>query len=241
VGRTPYSGLLLFKMLLIGIWYGGLSDEMVEEKANADLYVMKFLGLSLEDNVPDHSTLSRFRTHMTALNAWDTLLNDINHQIDEYGLLVKSGVSVDASVTVSQRKPSRKTTYEVHHERDEVSDEPEAKKFMQQVEVVESGADTEARFTKKGGKTLFGYKQHTAVDRQGLVLSVVSSASNQHDSLALESVIRKAVLTGRSVIYTDKAYVSQKHHELLKCRICSGYLHFLRKIMVKYFIRSSIL
>lgn len=33
-GRPAYSGLLLFKMLLVGIWNGGLSDESVEDMAN---------------------------------------------------------------------------------------------------------------------------------------------------------------------------------------------------------------
>ncbi|MCX8519346.1 MAG: transposase, partial [Methylophilaceae bacterium] len=36
-GRPAYSGLLLFKMLLVGIWYGGLSDERVEAMANENL------------------------------------------------------------------------------------------------------------------------------------------------------------------------------------------------------------
>ena len=30
VGRKAYSGIILFKMLLVGIWYG-LSDERTEE------------------------------------------------------------------------------------------------------------------------------------------------------------------------------------------------------------------
>ena len=42
-------------MLLVGIWQNGLSDEAVEDMANASLHVMRFLGLSLEDDVPDHS------------------------------------------------------------------------------------------------------------------------------------------------------------------------------------------
>ncbi|WP_295625550.1 transposase, partial [uncultured Nitrosomonas sp.] len=60
-GRPGYPGLLLFKMLLSGIWHGGLSDESVEDMANANLHVMRFFGLSLEHDVPNHSVLSRFR------------------------------------------------------------------------------------------------------------------------------------------------------------------------------------
>lgn len=64
-GQAAYSGVLLFKMLLVGYWMGGLSDRLVEEAANENLSVMCFLGLSLEDLVPDHSVLSRFRTQLT--------------------------------------------------------------------------------------------------------------------------------------------------------------------------------
>jgi len=35
-GHPAYPGLLLFRMLLIGIWHGGLSDEAVEDMANVN-------------------------------------------------------------------------------------------------------------------------------------------------------------------------------------------------------------
>jgi len=88
-GRPAYSGLLLFKMLLVGIWNGGLSDESVEDIANSNLHVMRFLGLSLEDDVPDHFVLSRFRTRLAAATVWDGLLAEINRQIQAYIITVK--------------------------------------------------------------------------------------------------------------------------------------------------------
>ncbi len=71
-------------MLLVGIWNGGLSDESVEEMANSNLHVMRFLGLLLEDDVPDHSVLSRFRTWLTAADAWDRLMNDPAPRDEKY-------------------------------------------------------------------------------------------------------------------------------------------------------------
>ncbi len=85
------SGLLLFKMLLVGIWHGGLSDESAEDTANSNLHVMRFLGLSLEDDVPDHSVLSRFRTRLTAADAWDELLDEVNRQIHMHDITVRKG------------------------------------------------------------------------------------------------------------------------------------------------------
>ena len=80
-GRPAYPGILLFKMLLVGIWHGGLTDEAVEDRANSNLDVMRFLNLALEDEMPDHSVLSRFRTRLTQATAWDSLLDAINQQI----------------------------------------------------------------------------------------------------------------------------------------------------------------
>ena len=73
IGRPAYPDFLLFKMLLVSIWNGGPSDEAVEDTTNSNLHVMRFLGLNLEDDVPDHSVLPRFRTRLTAAHAWDGL------------------------------------------------------------------------------------------------------------------------------------------------------------------------
>jgi IS5 family transposase len=56
-------------MLLIGIWYD-LSDRDVEDMVSENLSAMKFCGLQLENNVPDHTVLSRFRTKLTDQNAF---------------------------------------------------------------------------------------------------------------------------------------------------------------------------
>jgi len=107
-GRPAYSGLLLFKILLVGIWNGGLSDESAEDMANSNLHVMRFLGLSLEDDVPDHSVLSRFRTRLTAAHAWDKLLARVNEQIQMHDIMVRKDWHVDTSITQNQRKPKIK-------------------------------------------------------------------------------------------------------------------------------------
>ncbi|MBX3641433.1 MAG: hypothetical protein KF888_13235 [Nitrosomonas sp.] len=40
---VAYPRLLLFKMLLIDLWPGGLGDESAEDMANANLHVTYFL------------------------------------------------------------------------------------------------------------------------------------------------------------------------------------------------------
>ncbi len=59
-GRKAYPPLALFKMCLLQTWYG-LSDYGVEEQVNDSLSAMRFCDLQLEDEVPDHSIICRFR------------------------------------------------------------------------------------------------------------------------------------------------------------------------------------
>ena len=63
-GKAAYSPLLLFKMLLLEQWYG-LSDYQVEEEVNDRITFSRFCGISMDNSVPDHSVLSRFRTALT--------------------------------------------------------------------------------------------------------------------------------------------------------------------------------
>ena len=204
-GRPAYPGLLLFKMLLVGIWNGGLSDESVEDMANSNLHVMRFLGLSLEDAVPDHSVLSRFRTRLTAAGAWDGLLTQMNEQIQMHDIMVRKGNHVDASITQSQRKPRTKPAYEVVSDREERNDEADARTAMQVIEVTQPGVDSEARWVRKGGKPVLGYKQHTLVDDNGLVLAVETTAANCHDSRPLLDLLDKANIRPRVRVHADKA------------------------------------
>jgi len=218
IGRPAYPGLLLFKMLLVGLWHGGLSDEAVEDMANVNLHVLCFLSLALEDDVPDHSVLSRFRTQLTKAQAWDGLLAEINRQMEGRSLLVKSGSHVDASITHSPRKPKTKPTYEIVSDREERDDEADAQANLRVIEVTQPGVDGEARWVKKAGKSVFGYKQHTLVDHQGLVIAVETTPANRHDSQAFIDLVDKANLQAGSRIHADKAYCSQKHQDALKER-----------------------
>ena len=59
-GRPAYPSLLMFKVLLLQSLYG-LSDAEMEEALGDRLSFRRFVGLSLTDAVPDHTTICRFR------------------------------------------------------------------------------------------------------------------------------------------------------------------------------------
>jgi len=210
-GRQAYSGLLLFKMLLIGIWYN-LSDERVEESVNDSLSMMNFCGLDVDDNVPDHSVMSRFRSELTEKKAFDRLLKKINRQLSSHKVIVKNGIGiVDATITNTPRCPKGSTGYEVAEDRNEEAREGEDKDKeelqMQVVKITQPGVDNEARYLKKGKHLNFGFKKHVLVDENGLQLSVHTTTANEHDSKGLRPCLENqdeelAVMS----CYTDKGY-----------------------------------
>lgn len=217
-GCKPYNGVVLFKMLLVGIW-NGLSDEKTEEHVNDSLSAMKFCGLSLEDNVPDHSTLSRFRTALTVNKGMDKLLLSINKQLERHGVLIQSGVKVDASLTESPRKPKGAIHYQIAEDRkeDQVSQQEQSQQERSLKKLQGKGVDAEGRWVRKNGRSVFGYKHHDAVDENGLILSVHTTTANQHDSKGLKPLLKKTPKKYlRKGLAADKGYKVPDNDNLLK-------------------------
>jgi transposase, IS5 family len=103
-GRPSYPLLTLFKALLLQQWYG-LSDPRTEEAMTDSISFRRFVGLSLSDTVPDHSTLSRFRAQLG--NRFESLLEAFNTQLDQRGLIVRRGTLIDASFVQSSSRDKR--------------------------------------------------------------------------------------------------------------------------------------
>lgn len=217
-GEKPYSGLVLFKMLLIGMW-NKLSDVRLEEHVNDSLSATKFCGLQLEDQVPDNSTISRFRTLLCEKKAFDRLLEVVNDELEKHHLIINEGIKVDASLTDSPFRPRGKKTYQVAEDRKE-DQLPESEKQKQEDsirEIVSDGVDKEARFLSKRGKPHYGYKKQIAVDGDGMVLSVHTTAANEHDSKGLQPLLEKTKREYlKKGVSTDKGYKTPSNDAYLK-------------------------
>jgi transposase, IS5 family len=107
VGRPSYGPVVLLKSLLLQQWYR-LSDPGLEEALSDRLSFRRFVGLALADAVPDHSTLSRFRSQLSRRGLAEQLLAELNRQLDARGLMVKSGTLIDASLVAADcRRPHK--------------------------------------------------------------------------------------------------------------------------------------
>ena len=89
-GAKAYSPLLLFRMALISEWYN-LSDKQTEIMVNDSLSAMKFCDLRIEDSVPGHTTLYRFKNTLRKHGIYNSILENIQNNLAENGLQIKKG------------------------------------------------------------------------------------------------------------------------------------------------------
>jgi IS5 family transposase len=189
-GRPPYPPLVMFKVLLLQSLYG-LSDAETEEALADRLSFRRFAGLSLTDDVPDHTTICRFRGLLIKHGLLEKLFAELDRQLDKAGLVLRRGTMLDATVieTTAARPPVGEA----------------------------STSDPDARFTRREGKagSRFGYKAHVGVDEgSGLIRSVLTTPANVNDTVPADALIRgdeKSVLG-------DGAYHTHAREAALKAR-----------------------
>ena len=176
-GRPAWPPLVLFKTLLLQSLYG-LSDRESEEALADRLSFRRFVGLSLDDTIPDHTVLNRFRNLLIAEGLVEELFAELDRQLEKAGVMLKRGTMLDATLIEAVSKPSS-------------GERP--------------CSDPDARFggaKGKGGFT-FGYKAHVGVDEgSGLIRTVITTPANVNDT-----VVADALICGdEKVVWADAAY-----------------------------------
>jgi IS5 family transposase len=188
-GRPGYRPLLMFKALLLQAWYG-LSDAELEFRLGDSLAFGRFVGLSLEDEVPDHTTLCRFRNQLVSARLLEKLFSELDRQLESAGLVLKEGTMLDATlIAAAGPKP------------------PPGKEAQ--------ATDPAATILKHKGKgpTYYGYKAHVGVDQgSGIVRAVITTPNNVNDTTPADGLIRG----DEGAVYADKAYYTHARHAALK-------------------------
>ena len=211
-GRPCYDSMVLFRIELMRVWYG-LSDGEIEEQVNDRLSFTRFAGLDMDEDVPDSTTLCRFRNALVRSGVYDSLLSEVNRQLEARRVMVTSGVIVDASVTDSPRRPRGRKEYEMAEDRHEDGQADTANARL--VEKPRPGVDMEARWVKKAGKIHFGYKRHTVVNQDGLVIAEETTPANESDMRHLKTPLEKARLSKGTPVMADKGYDSAENRGIL--------------------------
>ncbi len=106
-GRKPWDALVMFKAIVLCALYN-LSDDQVEYQLRDRLSFMRFLGLGLEDLVPDAKTVWLYREHLAQAGVIEALFDAFDGSLKKRGYLAMGGQIIDASIVpVPQQRNSR--------------------------------------------------------------------------------------------------------------------------------------
>ena len=180
MGRPGFPTHILIKALFLEMWYG-LSDPELEEQVLDRVSFQKFLGIRIRTDIPDETTICRFRGKLTELHAEEELFEIVQEMIDEHGVRVNRGTIVDATIVnaLKGRKRDDRT----------------------------NTRDTDAGFTKKNGKTFHGYKAHVGSDTKGwFIEEVIVTSATTPDNEAFDDLTKDET----KAVFADKAYIDQK-------------------------------
>lgn len=163
-GCQPRAVETMLRMILLQSWFN-LSDEGVEESIY-DSYAMKqFMGLDFgTEQVPDATTLCRFRRRLTENGLQQQMFNSIDDFLDEHGKIMHGGTIVDATII-----DAPKSTKNEKRER-----------------------DPEMHSVKKGNQWYFGMRIGIGVDAgAGYVHHVTGYAANLAEVKSSQSLLRE--------------------------------------------------
>jgi IS5 family transposase len=213
-GRKPWDAVLIFKTLVMQALYN-LSDEQMEYQLRDRLSFMRFLGLGLEDAVPDATTLWLYREALARDGTVATLFATFDRYLRDQGLLAMGGAAkgsagasrwngsgggqiIDATIVAAPRQRNHRDENDAIKRGETPADwHAQPSKLRQK--------DTDARWTKKHGRSYDGYKNHISMDRRHkLVRRYTVTDAARHDSQELDALL-DAGNTG-SQVWADSAY-----------------------------------
>ena len=200
-GRYPYDYVLMFKIIILQRYYN-LSDDKIEFHINDRLSFMRFLDLTIADDIPDSKTVWNFTENLTNLELVKPLFDLFHDQLDKLGLIVNEGKIIDASfVEAPRQRNSRAENKKIKEgETDDLWEDKPNKK---------SQKDIDAAWTKKNNQNYYGYKNHAKIDAGSkLIDNYHVTKASTHDSQVVDEVLDEKD-KGQNV-YADSAYVGQQ-------------------------------
>jgi len=217
-GRPSVSPGVYFRMLLIGYLEGLESERGIAWRVADSLSLRKFLGYGVEEETPDHSTLSRTR-RLYALETHKAVFQWVLKILQQEGLIEGKRIAIDATTleanaalknivhrdtgqsyqeylkglakAAGMEKPTREQLARLDRKRKKKGSNREWK----------SVSDPEARITKmKDGRTHLAHKAEHGVDlSSGALLGITLQAADQGDTTTVWETLKEVQKAAREM------------------------------------------
>jgi IS5 family transposase len=211
-GRKPIDVVVMFRMLVLQSLYN-LSDEQVEYQVRDRLSFT----LGIEDGIPDGTTLWLFRETLAKAGLIEKLFERFGQHLETKGYIARGGQMVDATIVpVPRQRNSRDENDEV-----KAGKTPDAWK---RTPAKNRQKDKDARWTKKHGKSFYGYKNHVNADaKHKLIRQYDVTDASVHDSRKFDGLLSQANTSAD--VYADSAYRSAETEAKLDLRGLRSRIH----------------
>ena len=215
-GRKPIDVIVMFRMLVLQSLYN-LSDEQVEYQVRDRLSFTRFLRLGIEDRIPDGTTLWLFREALGKAGLIEKLFERFGQHLETKGYIARGGQMIDATI-VPVPKPRN-----TREENEEVK-AGKTPKAWKQNPAKNRQKDKDARWTKKHGKSFYGYKNHVNADaKRKLIRQYEVTDASVHDSQQFDGLLNQANTSAD--VYADSAYRSAETEAKLNLRGLRSRIH----------------
>lgn len=205
-GCRPYDYVMMFRILILQRFYN-LSDDQVEYQINDRMSFMRFLNLTIADDIADSKTVWHFREQLVDLEITEELFNLFLGELEKLQLVINEGKIVDASfVEVPKQRNSRDDNKAIK--------EGKIPAGIQENPNRKAQKDTDARWTQKNKVNYFGYKNHVKTEVKSKIITKykVTDAS-VHDSEPMEDLLDEKD-KGEN-FYADSAYSGEPLQQLI--------------------------
>jgi IS5 family transposase len=216
VGRPPFDPALMLKVEMIAYLYN-LSERQVEMYINENLPAKFFVGLAVDQQAPDHSTLTVFRERLIQrgkLKVFEEMLEEIVQMALRSGIQFGSIQIVDSVHSVADVNTDK------DHKRQGKGKgprDPDAQWGVKHTRKVK----TEDGKEEKQKEYFFGYKAHVSLNAEnGLITSLEVTSGEAYDGHHFCPLVDNDLEQKLPVdTYTgDKGYDDGDNHYYLELR-----------------------
>ncbi len=229
-GRPSIDPEVLLRLLLVGYLYGITSERRLMEDVRMHLGYRWFVGLGLDEDLPDHSTLSknrhgRFRQSGVFREVFEEIVRRClaaglvdGRELAVDGTFVAADASARSRVTRSEfaeRAPVSRTVHEYLTELEQqnpVAEASEPASHRTNAPTTLSTTDPDAAWAVKHGAARFAYLNHYLIDTASQIIVGVDAtpARFRQETLAARRMLDRARHLGIQPegLSADKAYGS---------------------------------
>jgi transposase len=211
LGRPSLAPGLYFRVMMIGFFEGLDSERGIAWRLADSLTLREFLSIGLDENTPDHVTISRTRRLIDA-ETHQRIFSWVLERLAQAGLIKGKTIGVDSTTleaNAAMKSIVRRDTGESYAEYLKHLAEAEGidakgaaallrmdrkRKKKTSNEDWESPSDGEAEITKlKDGRTALAYKAENAVDMEtGAIVAVTTHGGAAADTATVQETVIEA-------------------------------------------------